>query len=213
MTSADQPSNGPDDKKKPNKKKSKFRKITKEFKVQGGALREKPKVIVARSGASEGNVAMTDLWDEHAILRGLDPNGPMLMAFGVDDEREVISLSAATELGPGVTTIKRIQRGASARLRFHLGAVFADSPGLRPKVRLTECLVLEEIDEETDLPVLVIPIKTGTAVTPKSRGRKQSTTTPAPVDQAAATDDFAELDELEGLDETPPEEPTEEPQA
>ncbi len=156
------------------KKKSRFKLVTATYKVQGGAQRDKAKCNVNRFGGSEGNVEMTDIWDRHLVTRGIDPNGDVLLAIGADEEREVVAIWGTTEPGPGVTTLRRYVKGASARIAFHLGAAFKQYPSLRPQHQEVECLVLEEIDEETGLPVIVIPIKAGQAVSSSGDGSSSS---------------------------------------
>lgn len=161
-------------------KKKGFKKVTKSFKVQGGARRERSTVMLNQSGKTIGNAETTDLVVRHAIVRGVDPKGDFLMDMGTDEEREVVAIWPTLEATPGTTTIRRYKNDSACS--FHIGAALEQSPTLRPLLKRSKCVVFEELDEN-NLPVLIIPTKTGKAKNTASRDDG------TPGSQAAASED------------------------
>lgn len=162
-------------------KKKGFKKVTKSFRIQGGARRERAQVRLTQHGQATGNAEMTEMVIRHAIARGVDPKGDLLIDMGTDDEREVVAIWPVAQASPG-TTVIRIQKNASA-CSFHIGGALEQSPTLRPLAKKSKCLVSEELDEQ-NLPVLVIPTKAGKATNTTSRSEGQA----GPGSQAAGTE-------------------------
>lgn len=161
-----------------------WKKITKVFKVRGGASRKKAAVTVRQSGSSVCNVESSEIVFESATARGIDPTKEFWIDMAADDEREMIAVWATDEATPGTSTINRYQKGSTSWISFHLGAAFLQHPNLRPDVLKVECQVKRELDEK-GLPIMTIPIKAGKAKISQSRDDDDTT----PGSQAAASEE------------------------
>lgn len=149
-------------------RKSGWKKVTKTYRVRGGARRGSAAVTVSQHGATTTNAESAAILFRTAIARGIDPTREFCIDMAVDEERQMIGLWATAEPTLGTSTITLYKKGASAWVAFHVGAAFLEAPALRPELKQIKCLVAEELDED-GLPIMVIPIKAGKAKNTHSR--------------------------------------------
>jgi hypothetical protein len=112
-----------------------WKKVTKSFKVQGGARRDPAAVTVSQHGAGSCIVAATEIFYRTAVARNIDPSLEFLIDVAVDEVREMVAVWATAESTPGTSTIHRYKKGPSSWVAFLLGASFAEAPRLRPAAK------------------------------------------------------------------------------
>lgn len=149
-------------------KKNGWKKVTKQFQVQGGAKREAAAVTLNEFGHTMGNAEGSAILFRSAMAQGIDPTREFLIDFAVNEERQSIATWATTQATEGTTTVRLYKSGGSSWVSFHLGGAFAEAPDLRPTIKETRVLVHEELDEN-GIPMMVIPVKSGLAKNTQSR--------------------------------------------
>lgn len=148
---------------------------------RGDALKEGPWVKIKRTGSTEAGAEATAMALEVARKRGLGQYDWAFDFFGSNARGQIrgvpIPLNQATK---GSCLVRWFEGKGSPRASWHMGGVFKDFKGLRPKSEV-RCRVTIATGPD-GLPVLVIPIKAALSTQSSSRSGGGET----PGSQAAA---------------------------
>lgn len=142
--------------------------VTKAYNVAGGALRQEPKVIVARTGACTGNTAAKEMIQDFFRALGHNPEDFEVALGGVEADGMLhVYEGKPKAAGNMKPTLNRND------IRFHAGGAFQIMPKLRPVTRV-ECSIKASTDEEGE-PCLVINVGGGAPVRTQKRKKAEET--------------------------------------